>query len=94
MKNYILYTFIFFAIVSCSKKETHVSDPCSKYEDKIETLLIESMRDSIEFEMLRDEYEKLWLENQIFSSMFSQIESEPGGHKILKKLWENNQYYE
>ena len=39
------------------------------------------------YQQLSDDYEKLWNENQKFSSMLSEIENEPGGHKILKKLY-------
>ena len=37
--------------------------------------------------LLGAEYERLVDENQIFSSMLAVIENEPGGHKMLKKLY-------
>jgi hypothetical protein len=37
--------------------------------------------------LLGAEYERLVDENQIFSSMLAEIENEPGGHKMLKKLY-------
>ena len=40
---------------------------------------------------MREDYIELWGENQVFSSMLAEIENEPGGHKILKKLWILNQ---
>ena len=38
--------------------------------------------------LLGAEYERLTDENQIFGSMFAEIENEPGGHKLLKKIYE------
>ena len=38
--------------------------------------------------LLGAEYERLIDENQIFGSMFAEIENEPGGHKLLKKIYE------
>tara|TARA_X000001382_G_C3135659_1_gene167869 strand:+ start:458 stop:622 length:165 start_codon:yes stop_codon:yes gene_type:complete len=37
--------------------------------------------------LLGAEYERLVDENQIFSSMLAEIENEPGGHEMLKKLY-------
>lgn len=36
---------------------------------------------------LGEAYDALERENQIFSSMLAEIENEPGGHKMLKKLY-------
>ena len=38
--------------------------------------------------ILEDEVERLNDENGIFTSMLGEIESEPGGHEILKKLFD------
>ncbi len=43
--------------------------------------------DSMTLDRANKDYYELWEENQIFSSMLSEIENEPGGHEILKKLW-------
>ena len=37
--------------------------------------------------LLEEQIDDLVLENQIFSSMFAEIENEPGGHEILDKLY-------
>jgi len=37
--------------------------------------------------LLGAEYDRLVNENQMFGSMFAEIENEPGGHKMLKKLY-------
>ena len=34
--------------------------------------------------------EEVLRENQIFSSMLAEIENEPGGSEILKKLWDEH----
>ena len=61
-------------------------------EQQIDKLEAQHYNDSISLEIIEKDYYKLWEENQIFSSMLSEIEGEPGGHEILKKLWnEKNQ---
>jgi hypothetical protein len=40
-----------------------------------------------EVELLERQVDHLQKENDIFTSMLSEIENEPGGHEILKKLW-------
>jgi hypothetical protein len=59
--------------------------------DRIENIEKKYIEDSITIEILGSDYVELWRENQIFSSMLSEIENEPGGHEILKKLWDKNQ---
>ncbi len=59
--------------------------------DRIENLEKKYIEDSITIEILGSDYVEVWSENQIFSSMLSEIENEPGGHEILKKLWDKNQ---
>ena len=56
----------------------------TKLEKQIEENLIV-------IKQLEKNYLELWEENQLFSSMLSEIENEPGGHEILKKLWDKNQ---
>lgn len=64
---------------------------CSQQIDKLEA---QHYNDSISLEIIEKDYYEVWEENQIYSSMLSEIENEPGGHKILQKLWKkhNNDY--
>jgi len=63
-------------------------------EQQIDKLEAQHYNDSISLEIIEKDYYEVWEENQIFSSMLSEIESEPGGHDILQKLWKkhNNDY--
>ena len=54
---------------------------------EIEHLNKQIQIDSMTLDRANKDYYELWEENQIFSSMLSEIENEPGGHEILKKLW-------
>ena len=71
----------------------------SKAKNKISTELTECqsnnkiMSDSIkslheDIDLLNQANEELVNENQIFTSMLSEIEHTRGGHEILKELWE------
>ena len=51
----------------------------------------ELCRDTVALNILQKDYYELWDENQRFSSIFAEIENEPGGHEILNKLWNKNQ---
>ena len=44
-----------------------------------------------EIELLEKQVDDLQTENNIFTSMLGEIENEPGGHTILKKLWDKHQ---
>ncbi len=44
----------------------------------------------IENSTINRKCKELWEENQLFSSMLAEIENEPGGSKILKKLWDEH----
>jgi hypothetical protein len=44
--------------------------------------------DSVAMKQLEKDYIEQWEENQIFSSMLSEIESRPGGHEVLKVLFD------
>ena len=68
-------------------KREHVD---STNDDRIENLEKRYLQDSIHIEMIEYNYDVLRKENQIFSSMLSEIENEPGGHEALKKLWDEN----
>lgn len=67
---------------------TTCPDNCSQQIDKLKA---QRYNDSISLEIIEKDYYEVWEENQIFSSMLSEIESEPGGHEILQKLWKNNE---
>ena len=54
---------------------------------EIEHLNKQIQIDSMTLDRANKDYYELWEENQIFSSMLAEIENEPGGHEILKKLW-------
>jgi len=43
--------------------------------------------DSLTIILMEKDYVEQWEENQIFSSMLSEIENEPCGHEVLQKLW-------
>lgn len=53
------------------------------YGSDMEVIPIESSMDN-------KKCKELWEENQIFSSMLAEIENEPGGSEILKKLWDEH----
>lgn len=54
---------------------------------EIKHLKKEMKIDSITLETLNKGYYELWEENQIFSSMLSEIETTEQGHEKLKKSW-------
>lgn len=66
------------------KAESDKIEYCKKYNE----LKSKVKKDSLVIATMEKDYIEQWEENQIFSSMLSEIESEPGGHKILKKLWD------
>ena len=75
----------------------HLSDNKEKntesvITDRIENLEKKYIQDSIHIEMVEYNYNVLWNENQIFSSMLSEIENEPGGHEILKTLYDKQRW--
>ena len=77
--------FVVIGIISTKKTE-----PCIQYAEHIKELKKRIYEDSITIKMLGSDYYELWEENQVFSSMLSDMEGEPGGHEILKKLWDKN----
>jgi|TARA_R100000084_G_scaffold109435_1_gene76689 predicted Co/Zn/Cd cation transporter (cation efflux family) len=40
-----------------------------------------------EMVFLSNDYDRIYEENQVFTSIMGAIENEPGGHEILKTLW-------
>jgi len=75
------------------RAETERIDWCVQYHeerDRVETFQYEiQSKDSI-INRLEDEIALQWDENAIFSSMLAQIENEPGGSGILRRLWKSN----
>ena len=57
---------------------------------EIEHLNKQIQIDSMTLDRANKDYYELWEENQIFSSMLAEIENEPGGSEILKKLWDEH----
>jgi hypothetical protein len=78
---------IFYIILT----RTYNDNNCDVYQDKIEKLESRIEEDSITMTGILEDAAIIWEENQIFSSMLSQIESEPGGSSIINKLWIENQ---
>ena len=83
----------------------HISSTNSKNISEINNQLVEcqsnsdTMNDSIKslhenIKLLNQVNKDLLNENQIFTSMLSEIENTSGGHEILKELWENLGYDE
>tara|TARA_R110000772_G_scaffold61393_2_gene138384 strand:+ start:581 stop:889 length:309 start_codon:yes stop_codon:yes gene_type:complete len=66
------------SVIKITKKEQ-----LNKLKEKIRI-------DSITINQMEKDYVELWEENQIFSSMLSEIENEPGGSDIINKLWNIN----
>lgn len=65
------------------KAEKEKVEYCKKYND----LKGKMNEDSVAVNLLEKDYYELWEENQIFASMLSEIENQPGGHEMLDKLW-------
>ncbi len=63
---------------------------CPQYSQKIDSLKLKIYNDSIAMKVMESDYLGLWEENQIFSSMLSEIESSPRGHVLLTNLWEKH----
>tara|TARA_R100001126_G_C4878340_1_gene177509 strand:+ start:1174 stop:1491 length:318 start_codon:yes stop_codon:yes gene_type:complete len=85
---FTIWLICMIALFSCNiSRKAKPCKQCPQYTNKIESLKKQHIEDSIKLDSVESEYHRLWEENQIFSSMLSQIENEPGGHEILKKLW-------
>lgn len=65
------------------KTEQDKVDWCKKYHCLKQT----HQNDSLTILQMEKDYVEQWEENQIFSSMLSEIENEPCGHEVLQKLW-------
>ena len=68
----------------------HTIDYCERYHEQKERVLCFiyeiQYKDSV-INQMREDYIEQWEENQVFSSMLSEIENEPGGYEIVEKLW-------
>ena len=86
--NIMLVGILSVMIYTCSTgRKTKPCTQCPQYTENIDKLKLKVYNDSITMKAMELDYLVLWEENQIFSSMLSEIENEPGGHEILKKLW-------
>jgi len=93
--GYMIFAFSMIGIAgamkSCSTtKKAKPCTQCPSYTKQIDSLKKKILIDSMTLEQANKDYYELWEENQIFSSMLAEIENEPGGHKILTKLWQKN----
>ena len=61
--------------------------PHNNYPEQIQKLRERIHIDSLTINQMEKDYVEQWEENQIFSSMLSEIENEPGGHEIIEKIW-------
>ena len=84
-------TVVFLQIIILVKLFSPEESMANTNTEQIEILNDKLNNDSIVMDQLGKDYYELWEENQIFSSMLSEIENEPGGNEILKKLWDKNQ---
>jgi len=95
-------TFIAFMIVGlCSLSNIRKTRELNKINteltecqsnNKIMSDSIKSLHEDID--LLNQANDELVNENQIFTSMLSEIEHTRGGHEILKELWEKMGYDE
>jgi hypothetical protein len=58
------------------------------YSTEIKELKEQISDDSLTIELLKEEYQILWKDNEILFSMLSKIDDESNGHELLKDLWE------
>ena len=70
-------------------KRAKPCNECPQFSQQLDSLKKKIRIDSMTLDMQNKDYYELWEENQIFSSMLAEIENEPYGPEILKKLWTN-----
>lgn len=82
---FILTSVMIYHGCSTSKK----AKPCKQCPSYTKYWVQQDKIDSLERELAFciADYDSLWEEQCIFSSVFAEIESEPGGSEILTKLW-------
>ena len=79
---------LFVAFKSCNTyKKAKPCTQCPQYTQTIDSLELIIHTDSVTMDLMEYEYLILWEENQIFSSMLSELESDEKGHELLTKLW-------
>lgn len=87
----LLFVAFFIIFKGCTThKKAKPCTQCPQYSQKIDSLKLKIYNDSITMKAMESDYLVLWEENQIFSSMLSEIESSPKGHVLLKNLWEKH----
>tara|TARA_B100000900_G_C20433557_1_gene656018 strand:- start:497 stop:835 length:339 start_codon:yes stop_codon:yes gene_type:complete len=95
--NRIMWFIMYMVMLGLLIKILILNDTLHKQEKELESLKtsyseLESqfMDLQVEHATAFDEVIRLEDENNIFTSMFGMIETEPGGHEILSKLWKEN----
>lgn len=90
----ILVVGLVFRSTSNSKAKNKISTELTECQsnNKIMSDSIKSLHEDID--LLNQANDELVNENQIFTSMLSEIEHTRGGHEILKELWEKMGYDE
>jgi len=90
----ILIIVTLWSSVSNSKAKNKINIELTECQsnNKIMSDSIKSLHEEID--LLNKTNEELVDENQIFTSMLSEIEHTRGGHEILKELWEKMGYDE
>ncbi len=71
-------------------KKSNPCKECPEFTHQIDSLKNKIQVDSITIKIIEADFDELWAENQIFSSMLSEIENEPGGSEIVNTLYNNN----
>lgn len=89
-RELILVSIISFLLGCNAKKLINPSKKnyaCFEQVEKIKSLESIISQKNKEFQTMDEEVKRLTEENGIFTSMFGEIENQPGGHKILEKLF-------
>jgi hypothetical protein len=98
MTNRIKIAFILFLMcLAClffinrhkNKEEVRIIK-CDSIEKERDSLREEIKNFEMEIELLSEDYDRIYEENQVFTSMLGQIENEPGGSKMLKELFDSH----
>lgn len=92
-KESIILILAGITIFICCYKNTQQE----KEFDKLRKTNIELHKDletaTVDISLLKAELEMIWDENQIFTGILAEIESEPGGSEILRTLWGKHHTY-
>jgi len=85
---FINILILFVAFKSCNThKKAKPCTQCPQYTETIDSMQLRIDTDSVTIDLMEYEYIQLWEENQRFSSMLAEIESQPGGPEMLERLW-------